>query len=97
MKEIALKLQESMSIKDSQIDQIKIQFESNLKTILESELNEIHLKYKQEKAGLEAIILSFQDSIQDYEMKLEGFIQELMRNDGNHLFLHNFSFSKIIK
>lgn len=85
MKEIALKLQESMNIKDSQIDQIKIQFEDNLKMILENELNEIHLKYKKEKAGLEGIILSFQDSIQDYEMKLEGFIQELMRTDGKLL------------
>lgn len=84
MKEIVLKLQESTTIKDSQIDQIKIQFEDNLKTILENELNEIHLKYKKEKAGLEAVIISFQDSIQDYEIKLEGFIQELMRTDGNN-------------
>jgi hypothetical protein len=75
-------LQESTSIKDFQIDQIKNEFESNLKSVLEKELNDIHLKYKKEKAGLEAVILSFQDSIQDYETKLEGFIQEMMRNDG---------------
>ncbi len=75
-------MQESTSIKDFQIDQIKNEFESNLKSVLEKELNDIHLKYKKEKAGLEAVILSFQDSIQDYETKLEGFIQEMMRNDG---------------
>lgn len=82
--ELELKIKEINDSQNIEIDEIKNQYESNIKIILESELNEIHLKYKNEKSSLEQLINSMQESIHEYDIKLDNFMQDILGSENSN-------------
>ena len=66
---------------DSEAEEMKMRLEFSIKSTLESELREIHLKYKNEKASLQAMVDYLQEILQDYDRRFDMFLQRMEKEN----------------
>ena len=72
---------------DEETEEIKNRLENSIKGTLEGELREIHIRYKNEKASLQAMIDYLQEVIGDYDRRFDMIMQRLEKeNDGGEAF-----------